>query len=86
MTHGFGTMIGTSLINQIYLRNTASIIRFIGSASFNIDVQVEFSLVALILEICEFKREVMDYMNIAKINNYADFSSFKSKHGSKSRR
>ncbi len=74
-------MIGIALYKPDIPQNTASIIRL--SACFNIDVHI--------IQPCgfnfrdpRFKRVVMDYMNIAKINNYEDFSSFKSKQ-SKSR-
>ena len=74
-------MIGIALYKPDIPQNTASIIRL--SACFNIDIHI--------IQPCgfnfrdpRFKRVVMDYMNIAKINNYEDFSSFKSKQ-SKSR-
>ena len=72
-------MIGIALYKPDIPQNTASIIRL--SACFNINVHI-IQPCGFNLRDSRFKRVVMDYINVAKINNYEDYESFKDKNKS----
>ena len=72
-------MIGIALYKPDIPQNTASIIRL--SACFNINVHI-IQPCGFNLKDSRFKRVVMDYINVAKINNYDDYESFKDKNKS----
>ena len=72
-------MIGIALYKPDIPQNTASIIRL--SACFNINVHI-IQPCGFNLKDSRFKRVVMDYINVAKINNYEDYESFKDKNKS----
>lgn len=72
-------MIGIALYKPDIPQNTASIIRL--SACFNINVHI-IQPCGFNLKDSRFKRVVMDYVDVAKINNYEDYESFKDKNKS----
>ena len=72
-------MIGIALYKPDIPQNTASIIRL--SACFNINVHI-IQPCGFNLKDSRFKRVVMDYIDVAKINNYEDYESFKDKNKS----
>ena len=72
-------MIGIALYKPDIPQNTASIIRL--SACFNINVHI-IQPCGFNLKDSRFKRVVIDYIDVAKINNYEDYESFKDKNKS----